>query len=239
MTELTVAQAAQHLGVHQSRVRQLARVGTLASRRLGRQWVIELAELDRHRELVRAGATSRPMSARVAWAAAALLDGQPTTWLEASERSRLVRRLRGAREPSTYQRWLLRRQSAVLRFRVADGDVQAVLHEPAVVATGIGAVAALGLGLGASGGEAYVTPDLVPLLVERYFLVSSTQGNLLLRTVDGLWHTRTAGAIGSLAVAPRASIAVDLLDGDDTRTRAAGRDLLSRTLADLEHQHSP
>ena len=234
MVELTVREAAAHLQVHQSRVRGLLRAGTLAGRRVGHLWVIDLDELDRHRDLVRGGGTSRAMSPRVAWAAGALVDGQPTPWLTSSERARLAARLRAHNgEVRPFQRWLGRRQLDVTRYRVADADVGPFLAEAGVVATGVSAAAAYRLGLGAvNEAEAYVTAAVAERLVDTYVLVASDRGNLTLRTVAGSWHVDTRVESTGLDVAPRLMVAVDLLDRRDTRTTAAGHRLLTTTLVE-------
>jgi excisionase family DNA binding protein len=214
MTELTVPEAAEHLSVHQSRVRELLQAGTLTGRRVGRQWVIDADDLDRHRDLVRGGATSRAMSPRTAWAAGALVDGQDTAWLASSEKSRLRSRLlRHVDEVATFRRWLSARQSSTERFRIAESDITALLEENGVVATGISAAHVYGVRLSAVG--------------------EGDRGNLLLRTVDGTWHTDTAVARDGMLITTRLMTAVDLLDSADTRSVSAGRELLRDALHNL------
>lgn len=235
MSELTVPEAAEHLSVHQSRVRELLHAGTLIGRRVGRQWVIRTDDLDRHRELVRGGATSRAMSARTAWAAGALLDGQHTEWLASSERSRLRARLtEHAEEVVTFRRWLSTRQTGTVRLRIADADIAALLGEPGVVATAISAAHSHGLRLSAVGeAEAYVTAAVAKKLTKAYFLIASERGNLLLRTVDGTWHADTAVEHDGRLVTNRLMTAVDLLDSFDARSATAGRELLRQALQSL------
>ena len=235
MSELTVSEAAARLGVHQSRVRQLLHAGTVGGRRLGRQWLIDADDLDRHRDLVSGGATSRAMSARTAWAAAALVDGQDTRWITSSERSRLQGRLqRNAEEVVTFRRWLSTRQLSTARFRIADSDIAAFLQEQDVVATGISAARSHGQRLSAAGeAEAYATVELARKLTRKYFLVASERGNLLLRTVEGNWHTDTAVRRDGLLITTRLMTAVDLLDSADARSVSAGRRLLQEALQSL------
>lgn len=235
MTELTVPEAAEHLSVHQSRVRELLQAGTLTGRRVGRQWLIDAGDLDRHRELILGGATSRAMSARTAWAAGALVDGQDTAWLASSERSRLQSRLlRNADEVATFRRWLSSRQTGTERLRIAEDDIAALLQEEGVVATGISAARAHGVGLSAAGeADAYVTEAVAGRLKKAYFLVGSERGNLLLRTVDGTWHTDTAVPRDGMLVTTRLMTAVDLLDARNARSTTAGRELLRDALCSL------
>lgn len=94
MDELTVVEAAHRLALDPSRVRALVAGGFLAGRRVGDRWLVDTATVERWADVVGPGARSRPMSPRVAWAAADLLDGGRADWLTAGERSRLRRRRR-------------------------------------------------------------------------------------------------------------------------------------------------
>ena len=175
------------------------------------------------------------MSARTAWAAGALVDGRDTAWLASSEKSRLRSRLlRHADEVATFRRWLSARQSRTDRFRIAESDIAALLEESGVVATGISAAHVYGVRLSAVGeGDAYVTAAVARRLKKAYFLVGSERGNLLLRTVDGNWHTDTAVARGGMLITTRLMTAVDLLDAADTRSVSAGGELLRDALHNL------
>jgi excisionase family DNA binding protein len=229
-TEVTVAEAAELLQVDPSRVRALAAAGRLLSRRVGPLWLVDLEDVERRSALVSAGAKSRAMSPRTAWAAAALMDGLPAEWLASSERARLAARLRAAAGWQMYVRWLAGRCSQVQRFRVAADDVAALLPARGVVATGGSAAGAYGQGLSMAGqAEVYVASGVLARLVEDLFLVPSPeQGNLLVRVVDADWHVTSAREFGGRVVAPRLMVAVDLLARSDARSAAAGRDLLAR-----------
>jgi excisionase family DNA binding protein len=230
VTELSVSDAARRLSVHPSRVRSLIASGQLPARRIGVQWVLDEADLEDREAFVAAGATGRAMSPRIAWAAAALLDGADADWLSTSERSRLRARLRthDADDWQTFRRWLSSRQTAVTRFRVGEADVEALLAREEVVAAGVSAARGYRLGLGTSGeAAAYVSASVLAELVEAFFLIESPVGNLTLRTVEGNWHVRTArGRRGAAGLA----VAVDLLDAGDARSRSAGRELLRALL---------
>ncbi|MCY7365895.1 MAG: helix-turn-helix domain-containing protein [Frankiaceae bacterium] len=232
---MTVRDAAARLGVDPSRVRALVGSGALAGRRFGSQWMVRRDAVERRAELVGAGARSRAMSARTAWAAADLLDGGKATWLTTSERARLRARLasHAAGGWQTYARWLSSRQTAATRYRIADRDVAGLLADDGIVATGASAAATHALGLGSAGqAEVYADSATERRLVEDWFLIRSDTGNLLVRAVDGDWHRRTGSVVDGRAVAARLMVAVDLLDADDARSRAAGENLLARLLAD-------
>ncbi len=235
VTEMTVRDAAELLGVDPSRVRALVGSGALAGRRFGSQWMVRQDAVERRAELVGAGARSRAMSARTAWAAADLLDGGKAAWLTTSERARLRARLvsHAAGGWQTYARWLSSRQTAATRYRIADRDVAGLLADDGIVATGASAAAAHALGLGSAGqAEVYADSATERRLVEDWFLIRSDTGNLLVRAVDGDWHRRTGSVVDGRAVAARLMVAVDLLDADDARSRAAGENLLARLLSD-------
>lgn len=240
MTEVTVREAAQRLGVHQSRVRALLSAGTLHGRRIGHQWVIGTEDIDQRKALISGGAKSRAMTARTAWAAAALADGGQATWITASERTRLRGRLRQHGDVTalaTYQRWLTSRQASVTRYRVADRDLADLLHADGVVATGLTAARAYDLGLGTSGqADIYVTRDLARRLVKDFFLIASDQGNLTVRVVDGTWHLDAARQVNGQLVTPRLITAMDLLAQRDARSSASGRDLLATTLSEFNRR---
>lgn len=65
MASVSVAQAAQRLGVSVTRVHQRIADGSLAAERVGSQWVVDERSLLRVRERSKAG---RPLSPRSAWA---------------------------------------------------------------------------------------------------------------------------------------------------------------------------
>lgn len=239
MPEVTVREAAARLGVDVSRVRQLLTAGTLEGRRLGRQWLVSSSDLDRHQALTRSGVRSRAFSARVAWAAGALLDGRDARWLTKGERSRLVARLAGADGTAIFQRWLRMRHEGVTRYRVGDTDIASLLCEVGVVTTGLSAARHYGQALGAANeAEAYANADVLDRLVRDYVLVASERGNLLLHRANGEWHLRTSAEQDGARVAPRLMTAVDLLDGGDARVNAAGRALLQQAIGQLRAARS-
>lgn len=225
--ELTTRQAAERLGVNQSRVRALISSRALAARRAGSQWLVDADSVERQASLTAAKATGRSMSARVAWAAGDLADGGTAAWLSSDERSRLRRRLRGAASADVLQRWLSSRATATRRFRIGEGDVEELLGVADVVRTGLSAVGAYRLGLGTgSAGDAYVTGEIAEQLIKDYFLIEASSGNLTLRVVDHGMHLLTARRIGGLQVATRLMVGADLAGDRSARAKTTGRGLL-------------
>lgn len=232
---VTTAQAAQRLGVHASRVRALIAAGTLSASRAGNQWLIDIDSLDRHADLVSAGATGRPFAPRTVWAAAALCDGLPDG-LSADDRYRLRTRLAragddGADSCARVRRWLSRRAQSVQRYRIGERDLAQVLGADGVMATGISTADTYDLGLATGGSaDAYVNATTLRRLVDQFFLIDSARGNLTLRVSDA--------DLSRSRVAPRLIAGADLADDTDTRTRAAGCALINEALHAV-HRSSP
>lgn len=231
MVELTTREAAERLGVDQSRVRALVVSGALRGRRVGPVWLIDEDSVDRQQGFVAAGATGRSMAARIAWAAGDLVDDGDAAWLRISERSRLRRRLREATSVDVVRRWLSSRSARSVRYRVGERDLDEVLGAEGVVRTGVSAAAVYGLGLGAGGSaDAYVSADVAKRLGQDFYLIESQTGNLALRVVGDDLHVAASRVIGGRRVAPRLVVGVDLADDLDARTRAAGCELLRALL---------
>lgn len=227
---MTTGKAAQLLGVHPSRVRALVASGALTATLSGTRWLIDADSLDRHADLMAAGATGRPFAPRTAWAAAALCDGLDDR-LSTDDRYRLRNRLVHARRAGTdtcaqVSRWLSRRARAVYRYRIADRDLKDLLTTASVMATGISTADTYRLGLATgSAADAYVSEDTRRALVDEFVLIDSERGNLTLRVTEADTH--------HAAVAPRLIAGVDLAEDADARTHAAGCALIDQALSEL------
>jgi excisionase family DNA binding protein len=228
---MTTREAAERLGVSQSRIRALVVSGALRARRVGSVWLVDTDSVDRQNEFIAAGATGRSMAPRVAWGSSDLADGGGAAWLRASERYRLRRSLRETSSIDVLRRRLSGRSRRAARYRVGERDLEEVLRAEGVVRTGVSAASAYDLGLGTGGsGDAYVNADVEKALVEGFYLIRSMAGNLTLRIVDENLHLASARVIKGRRVAPRLVVGVDLADDRDARTRAAGRELLRALL---------
>lgn len=90
--------------------------------------------------------------------------------------------------------------------------------------TGVTAAAELRLGLLAGETvDAYVDMGALATVVARYRLLESQEPNVILRAVPSFmssWSPRH--------VAPRAAVALDLIEDDDPRGRQVGTELLGR-----------
>lgn len=232
--ELTTREAAARLGVNTSRVRALIATGRLTARRVGQQWLVDTDSVVAQHSLIAGDARGRSMSQRIGWATAALVDGHYVDWISASERSRIRRRLRTIAGPEVLRRWLSTRADDKRTYRVGAEDLADVLATVDVVATGVSAVTAYGLGLSVTGqGDAYVGRALHDRLLQDQVLIETRQGNLTLRIADQDWHLRTARGEAEATVAPRLIVGADLADDTDARTRQLGFDLLDATLRSL------
>jgi excisionase family DNA binding protein len=226
---LSTSDAAARLGTTPGRVRALIASGMLPAERVGGRWLVShYAVADRGETLP---VPIRSMSARIAWAAAALVDGLPVGWLGSDELSRLRRRIREDEgDPVTWRAWLRRREAVTHRF--AASDLDALLGDEQVVATGISAARAYGSDLGSAGeAEVYLdTGAALAALRRRHGLVASSTPNLTVRVADGPWPGLTATVRRERRVVPAAIVAADLMAASDSRSRHAAEAVLRRAL---------
>ena len=110
VADLSVAEAADRLELDPSRVRQLLRSGSLAGRRIGRDWLVS-AEAVAHLARNRPGG-GRPPAPRRAWALLDLLDGGGASWLDPVARShvRATARAMAGKDPAEWRRVLRGRE---------------------------------------------------------------------------------------------------------------------------------
>jgi len=220
---LTVAQVAQRLGISVSRVNKLVRSGGLRSSHLGAITVIPEADVERRRALP--PGDGRRLTPPNAWGILAMASGEHAPWLSPDTRYRL--------------RGLLRRNGLDdLRARLADRGVPRgfrahrsllgrIRLDDDLTLTGHTAAAELRLGLLAGDSiDAYVAHDALAKVVKRYGLQESQSPNVVLRVVP--W----AAASWPLArIAPKAAVALDLLESEDPRSGQLGKELLRRLSA--------
>lgn len=154
-----------------ARARQLAASGQVRAEKVGSQWAIPDAEVNRWR-----ASLSRPMAERVAWAAALMADGGRAEWLESSGRSRLRKRLGLLAESSDpvgqVQAWM--RSRGETSWWHADAESLPELAKRVRVS----GVANPGAGL-SSGGlvEGYVHPGELESLVDEFWMVPADPGS--------------------------------------------------------------
>jgi len=212
--EIDVAEAADRLGVHPSRVRALLRRGELSGRRLGSRWLV--AEEDVARLVGHGARGTRPPSPARAWGLLHLLQGRDPSWLSPVARSQLrarVRELAGA--DAARWRALLRGRSDVLELYGHPAALPRLLADPHVVAAGAQAAAAAGLDLVVTDAvaEAYVPADHTQRLIDALALMDRPgQVNLLLRVPRQVWSFDQNDDQAGAAV-----LAADLLEAAEPR----------------------
>jgi excisionase family DNA binding protein len=214
--EISVAEAAERVGVSPRRIRERIARGDLAARRVGRVWMLDELQLGR------SGRVARPMSARVAWAFLDLLGGGKGEGVSQPEQSRLRRKreqLARGDAPSLLRSWLPNR-ARVLRYAAAAADLPALRDDRRVVRSGLSDPRS---GLAAAGMvEGYVEARDLADLAQEYLLSDRGQPNLILRV---LVDRRLADPV------PLPVLLADLADHDGPRESAAVERLIGELLA--------
>lgn len=178
---LSVAEAAERLGVSPSRVRQRIDDGSLAAEKIGSQWAIRPQALEDA-----APRESRPMSRRMAWALIALLAGSEPD-VSPAERVRLRKRadqLRSSRDPATLLRSWASSRAERRRFNIAPPDLDELRADGRLHLSGLSAPQS---GVVAGGVvEGYVAASEVDKLIHEFFLVQPDdhRGNVILHVID-------------------------------------------------------
>lgn len=221
---MTVADAAERLGVSAHEVRRLVASGTLSAERVGRMLL-----LDEHGVTRRARAhisRGRALAPSTAWAALWEASGERAGWLEGGARSRILSWLHSR---SVEQIAAGCRSRAVrVDVRVLPGYRAALLGETGVVAGGMTQAERAGADVLGSGGipdEVYCSAETWARLRRDFGLTETGEVNLVARIPrfdEPELLTRT--------VMPDAVVAVDLVESADPRTRRAGLALMERSL---------
>ncbi|MEZ5379166.1 MAG: helix-turn-helix domain-containing protein [Acidimicrobiales bacterium] len=218
MSMLSVAEAADELGVSARRVRQMLADGVLDGERVGRAWIIDRERL--HRVAGLRPEVGRPWSPVSAWAVLALADGEQVD-LSPVERSRARKRL-GQGLGHLVGRLAARCERR--RFYAHPGVLDRLADE--LVRAGASAAAHCGadLVIGESV-EGYVRAGEIDRLVKQFGLdEQAARPNVLLRMVeDDAWPFES-----DQRYAARSVVGVDLLESEEPRSRRAGAELLAR-----------
>jgi hypothetical protein len=170
------------------------------------------------------------MSARIAWAFAALLDGHRPPQASSREISRLRRRadtltFTRVGRADTIASWLADR-ARVHHYSVAPPDTADLRVDPRIALSGVSAPSS---GLSAGGEvEGYVHADHLDALEREYLLVpkpdhTAAAANVVLRTLG-------PPAAHTVAGIPRMMLIADLLDRYDPRATSAAEHLLDQVL---------
>ncbi|GEP32784.1 hypothetical protein NSZ01_05520 [Nocardioides szechwanensis] len=227
MGAVSVAQAAERLGVSVPRIHQRIADGSLSAKRIGSQWVVDERSLLRIQERSKAG---RPYSARSAWAVIAAseddsdLVGVSGPAVSARVRMRLQRLLEPAAEPVAHEevirqlvvslRSVLRNRAGrrLLRAAPADlADLRADERWAMIVDLGSSGIASPDV-------EGYLAESLVEGILKDYLLVESDRdANVVLHVVsDGQYPYPDS----------RLRLAADLAEHRGPREEARAAELL-------------
>lgn len=212
LMEVSVAEAAEVLGVSPQRVRTLIHDGRLRARQVAGRWLVDGASLPR------APRRSRPMSPRGAWQI--LEDSQPVDLTpEAAYRWR-ARRQRLARDPEPERllmSWVASRASRVV---FESRDPESVLDDPRVIRAGLSDHRAGMAGGGVA--EGYVRDDDLKPLQRVYLLRPGGVGSNVVLHVSP--HVPEEPV-------PLLVLAADLAEHDGPRELGRARELIREALA--------
>jgi excisionase family DNA binding protein len=232
MDYVSVAEAAEELGVSPRRVRSLAENAQLSGRQVGGRWIIEREAVEARK--LRQRPNGRPLSSSSAWYILAALSGEDDVLrsLAAPMRSRVKQRASELAEavrsdPARFS--VLAPRADTRAFYGHPGILQRILAEPGVVRSGVSALSAHNAVL-AEGGEAecYVRAKDLPELCRKYALrpdVDRYRANVIVHVIDEV--SQAAEWLFERLVAPAPVVAADLADRPQARERDAARRLMA------------
>jgi hypothetical protein len=196
----------------------------LPAQKIGGRWLVKRGGVEKRRS--RGSAGGRPFAPRNAWAVLGLASGEEVDQIDSVTRSRLRRLL--SFEGLSVLALRLERRAQVHRYSGHPGEIPYVPADKRLVASGVSAAQEIGLDL-MSGREAdgYVSDGDLDGFVRDHALLpaAAVDANVVLRVVpDDVWAEFLKGR----PHAPEAAIALDLAEDVDSRSRAAGKNLLRR-----------
>lgn len=227
--DIAVEEAAQRLGVSESRIRQLLNAGDLSGRRIGRAWLVDGDDVARLQgQQRRAG---RPVGPKRAWAIVDLLSGGSGPWLSYSERSQVRSYVARLDEPSADEwRSILRGRNEVRPVRAHPAALARLAQLDQVLVSGPAEAARRGFDLVAVGEprpEFYLPIIEWSQISRSLALQPSNDADLVIHHPVAVWPFDGRDAV------PDAAIAADLLDSAEPRAVRAGQLRLNELLQDL------
>ena len=220
MPLMTTQQAADRLGVSVRHVQRLVAGSDLVAIGPDRIDAESVAQWVAQREGSRLRAWAEP----TAWAAVALLEGEPAPWLGQAQRSRLKSALVEATPVEVTAR--SRNRAELHRFHVHPSALSRLARDviESGATQGVGGLTAARNRL-----DGYVATAALPRLVQRYRLMPDPGGDVVLRTT-----AMAPDVIADLAEGRRHVLAaLDLAGSTDARERSTGERLLDRALEKL------
>lgn len=244
MGAISVAQAADRLGVSQRRVRERIAAGSLHAERLGSQWAVDESSL---LEAAESNKRGRPLSDRSAWAILAasapeapgfaehLSEESPVLRHHARRRiDRLIRQVTSP-QPNNDDANAVPRVAALLRahlqnraerhvFRASQSDLADLRADERLVLSGLShrdSNMAAGDIV-----EAYVQRAVLSAIVDEYLLDEARDGNVVLHVL--------AGNAPALAKAVSLMVAADLAEHRGSREEARAVEILQEVARTLK-----
>ena len=223
---LSVAEAAEMLGVHSQRVHQRIREGSLAAEKIGHQWVVEKDELLRIKHHAGPG---RPLSTKSAWDLLAVAAGdEASSGLSPSARSRARSRLRNLlvhassaelEEVAAHIVKALRNRAERALFAASPRDVPDLREDNRLHPSGV-SVHESGVSV-AGVVEGNVASDDLNALVDDYLLSPAprSRANVILHVVSSQAENPLHEALDDVARSPLA-LAADLAEHDGIREKS-------------------
>jgi excisionase family DNA binding protein len=227
--DIAVKDAAQRLGVSESRIRQLLFAGDLNGRRIGRAWLVDSEDVARLQGQQRR--SGRPVGPKRAWAIVDLLSGGSAPWLSYSERSQVRSYAARLEEPSADEwRSILRGRSELRPVRAHPAAVARLGQFDHVLIAGPSEAVRRGFDLVAVGKprpEFYMPISEWGHIARSLALQPSRDANLVIHHPVMVWPFDSRDAI------PDAAIAADLLHSAEPRAVRAGQLRLNELLKDM------
>lgn len=227
--EIAVKEAAQRLGLSESRIRQLLVAGDLSGRQIGRVWLVDGDDVARLQGQQRR--PGRPVGPKRAWAIVDLLSGGTAPWLSYSERSQ-VRSYAARLEAPNADEWrsILRGRSELRPVRAHPAAVARLGQYESVLSTGVGEAVRRGFDLVVIGEP--IPEYYMPLgewgdIARSLALQPSHDADLILRHPMLVWPFEDRDE------APDAAVAADLLYNAEPRAVSAGCIRLNELLRDF------
>jgi hypothetical protein len=224
MNSLDVLQskdAAEKLGVNESRIRALAKHGQLNARKLGDRWVFDPSAVERR--LLSKPQRGRPLEPANAWGLLFLASGEPAPWLSAVARSRMRRLIRLESLPQMLSR--AGKRAVVHYLAGSDSARNKLMRDPHFVRSGLSAAKHYAMDIYSP----KILEGYLPAKDFRHFMyeqalrsVDERDADLIIHEVPGLWP------FPAHRIAPKAVVAADLMESLDARTRRAGLAALRR-----------
>ena len=232
---LSVAEAAEMLGVHPQRIHQRIREGSLPAKKVGNQWAVEMNDL---RRLKHHAGPGRPLSSKSAWDLLAVAAGdQAASKLSPSVRSRARSRLASLlalasaaelEDAAAHLVHAMRNRAERALFVASPRDLPDVRDDERVHLSGV-SLPDSNMSFGAVA-EGYVSADDVDALVDDYLLSPAprSRANVILHVVHADAMRPALVALDDVARSPLA-LAADLAEHDGVREKSEA----VRSVADL------